>query len=156
MRAGYSKRTSHVTGHDLLQYPEIAQAIQEKMEKLAQKAEISAEIVLDEIRKLAFSKLTDVLTVVDGKVQIKDFSELHPDVKAAIESVRETKDGCLFVKMHDKKGPLEMLMKYLGLFTEKIQHSGPDGGPIQFILPEQAKPSVVQNVITPATKIKNP
>jgi len=142
LRAGYSPKSAPAIGHEVLKKPEIMAAIQQHMGKMAQKAEITAERVLDEIRKLAFSNLPDVLTVTGGTVTIKDFAELSPDVKAAIESVRETKDGCLAIKMHDKRASLEMLMKYLGLYVERVEHSGPNGGPIQHQVEDLSKLSI--------------
>ena len=55
---------------------------------------------------------------------------LMPDKLAAISEVRQTKEGISF-KLHDKKGALDSVAKVLGIFTEKREHTGPGGGPIQ-------------------------
>jgi hypothetical protein len=34
-------------------------------------------------------------------------------------------------KLADKRGPLTDLGKHLGLFKERVEHSGPDGGPVE-------------------------
>jgi hypothetical protein len=34
-------------------------------------------------------------------------------------------------KLADKRGPLVDLGKHLGIFKERVEHSGPDGGPIE-------------------------
>jgi phage terminase small subunit len=34
-------------------------------------------------------------------------------------------------KLADKRRPLVDLGKHLGLFREKVEHSGPDGGPVE-------------------------
>lgn len=51
MRAGYSKRTAHVIGHENLSKPEIAAAIETAMNERAKRTEITADYVLEGIRE---------------------------------------------------------------------------------------------------------
>lgn len=50
IRAGYSKRTAHVIGHENLTKPEIADAIEAAVHKRATRTEITADYVLEGIR----------------------------------------------------------------------------------------------------------
>ena len=50
MRAGYSKRTAHVIGHENLTKPEIAIAIEAAMDERAERTKITADYVLQGIR----------------------------------------------------------------------------------------------------------
>ncbi|WP_255551747.1 terminase small subunit [Erythrobacter crassostreae] len=50
IRAGYSKRTAHVIGHENLTKPEIAAAIEVAMNDRAKRTEITADYVLEGIR----------------------------------------------------------------------------------------------------------
>ena len=50
IRAGYSKRTAHVIGHENLTKPEIAAAIETAMNERAKRTEITADYVLEGIR----------------------------------------------------------------------------------------------------------
>lgn len=59
-----------------------------------------------------------------------DSDELPDDVTAAISEVQITKEGALKFKMHDKNAALEKLGKYLRMFVDRQEHSGPGGGPI--------------------------
>jgi phage terminase small subunit len=65
-------------------------------------------------------------------VQIKASKDMPPHVRAAIASIEQTKDGCLKVRFHDKKGALDSLARMNGLFKDLHEHTGKDGGPMQF------------------------
>lgn len=50
IRAGYSKRTAHVIGHENLKKPEIAAAIEVAMDQRTKRTEITADYVLEGIK----------------------------------------------------------------------------------------------------------
>lgn len=50
IRAGYSKRTAHVIGHENLKKPEIAAAIEVAMNERTKRTEITVDYVLEGIR----------------------------------------------------------------------------------------------------------
>ncbi|ENO82074.1 hypothetical protein B447_05033 [Thauera sp. 27] len=54
----------------------------------------------------------------------------------------QTKEG-LRVKFHDKRAALVDVGRHLGMFKDKVEHTGKDGGPIQ-------SESVTKVVIVPA------
>ena len=89
--AGYSKRTAGAYGHDLLKNPEVSTAIREKMEKIAEKQEISVEWVLNGLKDLALT--------------------------AKMENVRAT--------------AYQSIGKHIGMFKERVELTGADGGPIK-------------------------
>ena len=99
--------------------------------------------VLTELARLSFSNMLDYIEIgADGQPRL-DFSALTRDQAAAIrELVAETRteerdDGPPIIitktrfKLADKRGPLVDLGKHLGIFKERVEHSGPDGGPIE-------------------------
>jgi phage terminase small subunit len=75
-----------------------------------------------------------------------DFSNLTRDQWAAINSVETdrgldldkkgeptgTMVGKVKFKLHDKRAALNDLGRYLKMFVDKVEHSGNDGGPIEF------------------------
>lgn len=60
----------------------------------------------------------------------KDTSKLSPAARALYAGVKVTKDG-LDIKMNSQEAALTNVAKHLGMFVEKHEHSGPNGGPIQ-------------------------
>ena len=115
-RAGYSERTAGQTGFELLKKPEIQAAIQEAQQQRSERTEITADKVLREYGRLAFSDLRKVLRWNARRVELMDSETLDPDAAAAISEVAVTKDGTIRVKMHSKTAALEALSRHLGLF----------------------------------------
>jgi phage terminase small subunit len=112
-------------------------------ERAVSKLAIDKERVLTELAKLAFANMADYIEIgADGQPRL-DFSALTRDQAAAIhEVVTETRieerdDGPPIIitktkfKLADKRGPLVDLGRHLGLFKERVEHSGPGGGPVE-------------------------
>lgn len=125
IKAGYSKKTADVMGARLLVNVKVKKELEEMMNKRAEKLEISADKVIEEIAKLAFANTTDILDITDTSVKIKDLAELDTSCIASAEEVFD-KDGNRLgvkVRLHDKTKNLELLCRHLGLFKDKIEHS---------------------------------
>ena len=58
IKAGYSKKTAGSIGTENLQKPAIRAAIEAKQEKLAEKAGVTHEMIIAELRKMAFADLS--------------------------------------------------------------------------------------------------
>jgi phage terminase small subunit len=136
--AGYSPKTARMAGHENLTKPYIRDAIDKAMVKTLQKAQLRAEDVLAEIRKLAFVDLSQAYK--------DDGTLLHPkampdDVRASLQSVEtdeifagrgpnRTKIGhSRKIKLNDKVRALEMLARHFKLLTDITELTGKDGGP---------------------------
>lgn len=65
-----------------------------------------------------------------GEAVAKDTRKLSPTALSLYAGVKVTKDG-LEVKMHDKVAALTKVGQHLGMFTEKHEIAGADGGPVQ-------------------------
>lgn len=116
-RAGYSPKGAGENALKLLANYRIAERISELYAKRCEKADITADRVLDELARIAFSDIGNVLRIKDGQLIVYDTDELSPEVRACISSVRQTKHG-LSVKLHDKPEALEKLARYLRLYDE--------------------------------------
>lgn len=132
IRAGYSAKTAEVIGHENLRKPNIAKAIQAAMDTRSAKVEITAEMVLQELGKMAFVNLQDFY---NANGSLKEIASLPRDVAAALSSVKTNlTEACAVqeVKLHDKRGALELLGRHLKLFTDKkeVEHSGKIDGPV--------------------------
>ena len=118
IRAGYSERTAGQQGDRLLKNVQVASAVQSSMDARSAKTEITAEYVLEGIKEIAERCLQRVPVMVgrgEDRQQLIDEEGRH-------------------VWTFDASGAnkaFENLGKHLKLFTEKHEHSGPDGGPIE-------------------------
>lgn len=144
IRAGYSQRTARQQGQRLLTNVDIRRAIEEvEAERLA-RIGVRADRVLEELARLGFSNMLDYLNISrDGEPYV-DLSEMTREQAAAVQEVtvedflegrgedaREVRR--VKFKLADKKSSLELLGKHLKLFTEKIEHAGAGGGPIEIV-----------------------
>jgi phage terminase small subunit len=140
IRAGYSEDTATVIGYENLTKPHIAKVIQEAMEKRATRTEITADRVLKEYAKIAFSDMKDFLsfrtaqTVVEHDkitgepiidyAQIIEMNDSDQVDGTMIQEVSISPKGVFAFKLHDKKGALDMIGKHLGMFTDKLEVNG--------------------------------
>jgi len=147
IRAGYSQRSAKQHADAMLSRPHIAAAVAKAQQRRADRTEITQDMVLRELAKIGFSDIrkvvrwgnTTVRTEVDdeGKevekayhgIALVDSSEIDDDTAAAIAEVSEGREG-LKVKLYDKARALVDIGKHIGMFKERVEHSGPDGGPI--------------------------
>jgi phage terminase small subunit len=66
----------------------------------------------------------------DQRVVFKDTRDLSPAARLLFAGVEQTQNG-LKVRTHSQPDALVNIGKHLGMFAKKVEHSGPDGGPIQ-------------------------
>jgi phage terminase small subunit len=109
--------------------------IVEIKESLAVRTNITQQRVLEELAKIGFANAGDMIELdSDGKTTV-DLSKLTKDQKAAIAEVQidTTPEGKqrVRVKLHDKRAALMDIGKHLGMFREKIELTGKDGGAIE-------------------------
>lgn len=135
IRAGYSARTARQAGAECLSKPVVAEAIQDAQAKRAEKLEITASWVLEELAKLARANMQDYMAVDAGGDPTLNFADLTRDQAAALQEVsvetymegrgagaREVKR--VKFKLADKRASLVDVGRHLGMFTDKVQHSG--------------------------------
>ena len=147
-RAGYSARTAEAIGKENLQKPPIRAAIAERQEALRRKVEITQERVIAELAKIAFGDQRRVVSWGPHGVKLRPSTVLTDDEAATVAEVSETNNGGLKIKTHDKVGALKLLGEHLGLFTKKLEHSGPGGQP----LPAAQVAPVINITMPPATE----
>ncbi|MBK8199220.1 MAG: terminase small subunit [Acidobacteria bacterium] len=116
--AGYSEKTAGSIGNELLNKPEIEEAIEIGLARLAEKIDVDAERVIQEYAKIAFARPDDVIRWEDGKLVLTDIDDLDDDTLASIAEVTRTVSGEIRVKFHDKAKALEALARHLDLFAQ--------------------------------------
>lgn len=151
-RAGYRSKNADVDAAQLLVKPRIATAIAEAQAKLSQRTEITQDKIVTELAKLGFSNILDYMSVTEEGLAYCDLSRLTHDQAAAIQefTIDEYVEGKgedarnvkkVKLKLFDKRQTLVDLGKHIGMFIERKEVSGKDGGPIpidvSILTPEQ-------------------
>ncbi|HCX87885.1 MAG TPA: terminase small subunit [Gammaproteobacteria bacterium] len=116
-RAGIAKGGSGALMTDPLIQAEITRLQDER----AIRTQVTADRVLQEIARVAFARVPDVVNVEADSVSVTDFKDIDEDAKAAIASVRESllgdnKGSEIEVKFHDKLKALELAARHLNMF----------------------------------------
>lgn len=112
---------------DMLMRPMVRAAIADRVRELSEVMEVSAYRSVKELKSLAYSNMADFIeTGQDGKAYLVDFSKLTREQMAAVASIEIEENPRLGrrtkFKLHDKKGSLELLMKYQGLIEPDNPH----------------------------------
>ncbi len=126
--AGYCRRYSCV----LLSKPIIKEALAEAVEQRTVATQIDANWIL---RRLAEEADADVADLYDESHRLKPVKEWPLIWRKGLVSGVKTLDGggVVEVKLSDRTKRLELIGKHInvGAFSEKHEHTGPDGGPIK-------------------------
>lgn len=142
IRAGYSEKTAYSVGNENLSKPEIATALAEAMAERSKRTEITADMVLRELAKIGFADIRKAVVwranvtgmvqdddgterlAVTNEVQVIDSDRLDDETAAAVAEISQTAQGGLKIKFHDKKAALDSIGRHLGMFKDKVEHSG--------------------------------
>lgn len=122
IRAGYSEKTARQIGEQNLSKLDIKSAIEEAQSKRAERTELTQDYVIRELIKVIEvctgqkeTVITEVLkNTMDNTVHAHDTERKLYDASAANRA-------------------LELLGKHLGMFKDKVEHTGKDGGPVEVI-----------------------
>lgn len=124
--AGYSDKTACKTGSENLQKPDIQQRIKELTKDRNERTQVTADRVVQELAKIAFSNIDDLGAWDDeGRFLLKNSEQLDDDTKASIKSITGTtttlgegmeKHEIKLVR-EDKIKALEMLARHTGAFN---------------------------------------
>lgn len=119
--AGYSKKTAYAIGSENLKKPEIQDYLNLKKQKTAERLEITKEMLVDELRRIAFFDIRKLYTVDSGLKGIHDLDDDEAHAIASVESydVKEPDSGMVIgttqkVKVHNKIQAIERISKMLG------------------------------------------
>lgn len=140
IRAGYSKKTAGAQGFEIFKKPEIRSRIAYLHQEQLTRVDISADRILQQLARIAFSDVRDIFR--NGNLlNIEDLDDLTATGVAGVEVVSrpggKDADGNTVVehvhkiRLVDKVRPLEALGRNMKLFTEKVEHTGADGGAIK-------------------------
>lgn len=135
IRTGYSRKTAEVQGSRLLSNAKIRAAVDERRAVLTQKLHVTQETVVAELAKIGFANMQDYMRVGLSGDPVLDFSRLTREQAAALaevtvdayteghgEDARDVKR--VKFKLSDKRAALVDLGRFLGMFKERVEHSG--------------------------------
>jgi len=135
IRTGYSIKTAKSQGQRLLTNADLKKYIEKHLDKDAESNKILIAKVIQELQKIGFSDINDYMTWDEetGKIiPSKDIdttalsqvviSEKHLAVKKESEII----DRQVKFKMHDKIKALDILSKYLKLYSDNVNVNFPD------------------------------
>jgi len=124
IRAGYSKKTAFIIGHENLKKPNIEKYLTEIRTKLQERTNITLDKVVNELSKIA---LFDIRGIYDNEGGIIHPHNLSDDVAAVVSGFKSRREitrgnsdednSIAFIdeyKTYDKTKALDMLMKHLG------------------------------------------
>lgn len=122
IRAGYSAKTADRIGPELLGKTCVAEAISERRAALSKKAEVTQERIVAEYARMAFYDPASIAgQPMNGP---EDIPNLPEDVRRSIVGWGWDKMGNFTLKLADKNAALTNLGRHLGMFTDKVEHSG--------------------------------
>lgn len=131
IRAGYSEKTAKEQAARLLTNANIEEYIQELIGKRSQRTQVTADMVIRELARIAFADPRRVMDWSDGGIIIRDSSDLSDD-DAAIISEISFKPGQFGtskkIKLVDKLAALDKLGRHLKLFDKDT--TDPDEQPV--------------------------
>jgi phage terminase small subunit len=156
IRSGYSPKTAESAGPRMLSFVEVAKAIKEAQDATAAKIEVTRNEWLAELKIIGFSDLADYIEVDDdtGSVRAKAFDEasMPKDATRALESITEIRtiredargeqsiiSARTTFRLHSKLDALKTIGEHCGFLKNKVEHTGPDGGPMVMIMSRPGK-----------------
>ncbi len=141
IRAGYSEATAKEIGAENLSKPAIRALVDKALRERSQATGITGERVLQEISRMAFYEIADVMIEIEGvEVEINstpdgklyglrgptDIRALPENVRRAIVGYGWDKAGNFTVKLADKSKALDQLARHLSLYNDKLEVTGID------------------------------
>ena len=93
IRAGYARRSAHVTSSKLLRKPHVAVAIAEAMQERAVRTNVTQDRALRELEPLAFSSIADYLFDEEGRLTLAPGAPPNAMAAVAHFKSRVTTDG---------------------------------------------------------------
>lgn len=121
--------TANVNGSKLLRNTKVQEYISEKMKEREQRTEVTQDMVIKELARIAF---LDISKLYNENGKLKNIQDIDKDTVKAISSLetleeydgygdeREKTGDTQKVKLLDKTKALELLGRHLGIFNDKI------------------------------------
>ena len=130
IRSNYSKNTATQQAAENLRKPYIQSEIKLLADEMNKAHGNSIERIILELQLIAFGDYQDLVVWDEHGIEKWVPSSELGDKSRLVQEISETttKDGgSRKIKIYDKMRALEMLGRYHKIFTDKVEHSNPDG-----------------------------
>ena len=143
IRAGYSPRTAGVQAYQLVTDARIQAELKSRTAKLSEQASITVAEIVERLAAILRATMRDYLRVTAKGELALDFSRATPQQMAAVQHLEidraagEDADGAkkFRLRLYDKIAAADKLLRHLGAYRDRVEHSGPEGGPIEVATP---------------------
>lgn len=129
-RAGYSAASAERIGYALLHaHPAVAAQIEAAKARRAEKKRITADRVMEELGRMAFSNIRDYIEWGPKGMKLRDGKLLDDDQSAAVADIVPNGKGngkLTRLKLYDKLAALNALARHLGMIGGKTALGPPD------------------------------
>jgi len=145
IRSGYSARTAYAQGQRLLKNAEAQAALAAAQASRAARTKVTADTVLQHLDEARTADLADLYDDAGNLKPIKDWPLIWRQGLVAGMEVEELFEGrgedrehvgrLRKVKLADRVRIVELVGKHVGVgaFRDRLEHTGPDGGPIETV-----------------------
>jgi phage terminase small subunit len=130
IRAGYSSKNADKIGFQLLEKTRVQQAIEQAMKRRIKRVEFDQDTVVQQLARIAFVDMKDVAEFGPDGVKARDCEEVDGTLLSEVSETKTKDGGTIKVKLSDRMKALELLGRHMGMFRDKVELSGADGGPI--------------------------
>ncbi len=140
LRAKYSKKTASAIAHENLRKPKIIAAMDEIKRIIFQPLIADAQELREYWTHILRGDIGKIAQWNDGGLSFNSTSENMPQptrrlikkitVKEKTSQKGDFTEVQTSVELHDPLKASELLARDLGMLKEKVEHSGPEGGPI--------------------------
>jgi phage terminase small subunit len=115
-RAGYDSEGANKIAYALRQQPKIAERIAAAQARRREKKRVTADRVLEELGRMAFSNMSDYVEWGPDGIKLRDHALLDEDQTAAVADVEPKGNGKVArLKLYDKLAALNALARHLGM-----------------------------------------
>jgi phage terminase small subunit len=115
-RAGYSPENANKIAYGLRNQPKIAARIETRQARRSEKKRVTADRVLEELGRMAFSNMADYVEWGPEGIKLRDNALLDEDQTAAVADVEPKGNGKVArLKLYDKLAALNALARHLGM-----------------------------------------
>lgn len=129
---------------ELMSDPDVIAMVRSAREQRLSRVKMTQDTVLHEMSLLSHSSIDHYKVDDNGNVQLAEGAPAGAmravqSVKRKITTRREQGSGDVIktvdveIKLWDKPTPLKIMGKQIGLFPDKVEHSGPGGGPLETV-----------------------